>query len=99
VGLTAKNAGPMKAYIGSAAYTVSCVVELIRRERGLFDIDIDDGKHVIQNLDTQYMMIYNGKTGGGRIILNPIGMINDGFMEMVFRPAYVGPHTAINLFV
>ena len=99
VGLTAKNAGPMKAYLGSTAYTLSCIVELIKREKGLFDVEIDDGKEFISNLNTQYLQIYNGKTGGGRIILNPIGMINDGFMELVYRPAYVGPHTAISLFM
>ena len=100
VGLTAKNAKDWgKQYIGSTAYTVSCIVELIKRERGIFDIEIDDGLEYIKDLDTQYMMIYNGKTGGGRIILNPIGMINDGFMEMVYRPEYVGPYSAINLFV
>ena len=89
----------MKAYIGSTAYTLSCIIELIKREKGLFDIDIDDGTHFIKDLGTQYMQIYNGKTGGGRIILNPIGMVNDGYMELVYSPNFVGPQEAISLFV
>jgi hypothetical protein len=33
--------------------------------------------------------MYNGKYGGGRMILNPLGIINDGFMELAFRPGKV----------
>jgi hypothetical protein len=55
VGLTAKNAAGMKAYVGKTAYSISCIRELIRRERGRFDIEIDDGLEHIKDLDTQYM--------------------------------------------
>jgi len=50
VGLTAKNARPMKPYIGQAAYTVSCLRELIRRVGFKFDLEFDDGKYKVENL-------------------------------------------------
>jgi hypothetical protein len=30
------------------------------------------------------MMINNGKYGGGRMLLNPMAIINDGYFEMIF---------------
>jgi hypothetical protein len=30
------------------------------------------------------MMVNNGKFGGGRMILNALGLINDGFFEFIF---------------
>jgi hypothetical protein len=30
------------------------------------------------------MQVYNGKYGGGQVMLNPMGLINDGFMELSF---------------
>jgi hypothetical protein len=29
-------------------------------------------------------MVNNGKYGGGRIMLNPIGFMNDGYFELIF---------------
>jgi len=29
-------------------------------------------------------MVYNGRYGGGRKLINPIGQINDGLMEFIF---------------
>jgi len=29
-------------------------------------------------------MVYTGKFGGGRIMLNPMGVINDGMIELGF---------------
>ena len=98
VGLTAKNAVPMKPYLGQAAYTISCVRELVRRASCTYDLIFDNGKHKIENLWTQYMQIYNGKFGGGKIMLNPIGILNDGFMELVFYKTWISAAGAINLF-
>ncbi len=39
---------------------------------------------IYSNLETQFMMVNNGKFGGGRIILNPLGILNDGHFEMIF---------------
>jgi hypothetical protein len=29
-------------------------------------------------------MVYNGKYGGGRMLLNSMAMINDGYFELIF---------------
>lgn len=81
------------------AYQISCVKELIKRQIGRFDIEFEDGKYKIEDLETQYMQIYNGKYGGGRIMLNPMGMINDGLMEFCFRRGHVNAMFAIYLFL
>ena len=39
---------------------------------------------IFSNLETQYMMVNNGKFGGGRILLNPMGIMNDGHFELAF---------------
>lgn len=39
---------------------------------------------IYSNIETQFMMVNNGKYGGGRIILNPLGILNDGHFEMIF---------------
>ena len=98
VGLTAKNAAPMKAYLGSTAYTISCINEIFKCVQGHFDFELDDGKHCIRNVDTQFLSLYNGKTGGGGIFLNPIGMINDGYMELVYHDI-ITVSKAISLFI
>ena len=52
----------------------------------------------MENLWTQYLQIYNGKFGGGKINLNPLGILNDGLMELVYRTGFVSASHAINLF-
>lgn len=48
------------------------------------NIDDDEMVQIIKNLDTQLVMVNNGKYGGGRIMLNPLGFINDGYFELIF---------------
>ena len=98
VGSSAKNAVPYKQYIGATAYTLSTLVEIYKGDQGLYKIDIEDGKHVIDNVWTQYMQIYNGKFGGGRIMLNPLGIINDGLMELTFMRGIQTFATGLTLF-
>ena len=45
------------------------------------------------------MQIYNGKFGGGKIMLNPLGLINDGFMELTFVRGNIGAAWALYQFV
>lgn len=44
------------------------------------------------------MLIYNGKYGGGRMILNPLAILNDGFFEMTFYENLIGFKKSMNLF-
>ena len=48
------------------------------------DIDIDDGKYKIENLTTQKLCVYNGKYGGGGLLLAPNGILNDGLLDISF---------------
>lgn len=44
------------------------------------------------------MLVYNGKYGGGRILLNPLAILNDGYFEMEFYQNLIGFKKAIKLF-
>lgn len=55
IGLTAKNARPMKPYLGHTAYTVSCVKELIMRQSLKFDVEFDDGKFKVEGCQSSYL--------------------------------------------
>ena len=39
---------------------------------------------------SQLLMVYSAKYGGGRIILNPHGLINDGLFELIYLKNLVG---------
>ena len=42
-----------------------------------------DGVKVAENIETPFVMGFNGKHGGNGILLNPLGTINDGQMELM----------------
>ena len=44
------------------------------------------------------MMVYNGSCGGGRIMLNPLAVINDGKFELVFSETHLDLKTIMNMF-
>ena len=50
------------------------------------------------DFDTQICLVYNGKSGGGRIYLSPLSMINDGYFEMLFINERFSATTAMQLF-
>jgi diacylglycerol kinase family enzyme len=54
-----------------------------------FDVILDD-KLVYENLETLFLQLNNGKLAGGRMILNPFGLINDGYMEAVILTKKAG---------
>ena len=50
-----------------------------------------DGKKLVhKDLITQYLAVYNSKFGGGRMYLNPLGIINDGYFELGFIKNLIG---------
>ena len=87
----ARNAAALKPRLGSIAYTLQSLIELVKFRMERFDIEVDrrsmnifEGEEEItqkegneemmkiySNLETQFMMVNNGKFGGGRILLNP----------------------------
>ena len=53
---------------------------------------------VHENFDTQIMMVYNGKFGGGRINLSPFSVLNDGYIEAAYYKERFTFLEAITLF-
>ena len=102
VGSSARKAVPLKPYVGKKTYTIIAIFEILRMFVGKYDIDIDNGQQILKDVETQYMQVYNGKFGGGRIMLNPLGLINDGYMELVFIKQLFGglgwPVKALGMF-
>ena len=105
----ARNAQGMKPYLGKHAYTVQTLIELYRRRRECYDVLIDKASleqnpnaqgyvKWRENFDTQLFMVYNGKFGGGRIMLNPLAYMNDGYFEAVTWKNRFSFSTALDLF-
>lgn len=42
--------------------------------------------------------MYNGRFGGGGKVINPLGIINDGRMELIFYNGVVSKKTSLGLF-
>ena len=49
-------------------------------------------------MSTQYMTVFNGKHGGGRMVLNPMSIINDGFFEVLYYNGLMGFSKSMSLF-
>ena len=71
------TAASYKRIAGGSAYTVAALREFLRLSGDVFDIEVD-GKMIVEDLHTVFLMANNGKFGGGRMMLNPYGVINDG---------------------
>lgn len=93
----AKNAVKYKRFIGKHAYSLQTVIELMKMRSQRFDYLINDSIR-FDNYDTQFVLIYNAKYGGGRMMLNPLAIINDGYFELLFYPGVIGFASAIKLF-
>ena len=52
---------------------------------------------MIKDLTCAYMSIYNGKFGGGGMMQNPMGFINDGLFELVFNNQIMGKSKSVKL--
>ena len=46
---------------------------------------MDHGKEVLNDVKTQFALIYVGRFGGAGIV-NPHGYINDGMLEFIIHP-------------
>ena len=44
------------------------------------------------------MLVFNGKFGGERIMINPMGILNDGLMELIYLDGLASTKFAFNLF-
>jgi hypothetical protein len=59
-----KNAAPRKAMLGKHAYTLQVIIEMMKGRVEKFDLDVDNGRFKIEDLDATFMMVFNGKLGG-----------------------------------
>ena len=69
----------------------------MKRRQETFDIEIDDNIK-LENITTQFILAFNGKYGGGKMILNPMAMINDGYFEFYYWTTLLGFSGCIKLF-
>ena len=96
----AKNAQKWKMMFGNKAYDIQAVIELWKGRQAKYDIEIQYGQTTkkITDLETQYMTVFNGKHGGGRMILNPMAIINDGYFEVLYYNGLLGFAGSMPLF-
>ncbi len=67
----------------------------MRSER--YDFLIDENI-LLTDIETQFVLVYNAKYGGGRMLLNPLAILNDGFFEFIFFKNLIGFGAAMKLF-
>ena len=92
-----KGAIPYKPRWGGASYSIVTVKELWTPRTERFDIDVD-GVRAFNDVEFQFGWLYNGKFGGGGMLLNPLGYINDGYAELFFIPGSVKFGTGLDIF-
>ena len=75
------KATPFKGCCGKASYTIATLLEAIkcnvRPDR--FDITIDGQKHPMSSI---FLMLFNNKSTGAGMILNPFPVMNDGMIDV-----------------
>jgi len=85
----ANEAVPWKAWVGTASYKIVTLFEAIKGnvQPDHFNIFIDG---VVQKMDTKndvqtiLIMLFNGKTTGAGMILNPFAVMNDGLLDVTW---------------
>ena len=70
-------------------YQIAAVIEFLSIKYEMVDI-IMDGVKIAENIETPFLMCFNGKHGGNGVLLNPLGIINDGLMELFIVNAKLG---------
>ena len=93
----AHGAAPIKKYFGQKSYTLVALKKFLNLKPDRFDIELD-GKMVYKDLETLFIQVNNGKLAGGRIMVNPFGIVNDGLSECVVLTSEAGVMKAISLF-
>ena len=62
---------------------------MIKGQSETFDL-ICDNQIIGKDINTNFLMLFNGKFGGGKINLSPISLMNDGLIELGFYDHAVG---------
>ena len=54
-----------------------------KSERFDIEVQMSSGKKItVSDVDTMMLVIMNGKFGGGRIVLSPSALLNDGLADL-----------------
>lgn len=60
---------------------------------------VGDGmRRICKDKNFVLLFAYHGKTGGGRILLSPLSMINDGYFEVMYYNGPLGIYDAFKIF-
>ena len=60
---------------------------MIKNREESYNIEIDNGENEklkLDNINANYIWAYNGKFGGGGMVLSPYSIVNDGFLELFY---------------
>ena len=74
-----------KRIMGKGAYISSAIVNFFTSGLENFRVEIeqhDGAKITLANEETMYLVVMNGKYGGGRIPLAPVALLNDGLLDV-----------------
>ena len=74
------------------------MIEFFKKKAVHFDIDIDDNQIFLKDMKTNFIWLYNGKFGGGSMLLSPFSIINDGFCELSYYTGNIPMHKSIGFF-
>ena len=82
-----------KKYMGKGCYISSATVNFFTSSSENFDIEIekaDGDKIALTNEETMYLVVMNGKFGGGRVVLCPSAILNDGLLDVCMQHGPAG---------
>ena len=82
-----------KPYVGSGCYASSAIVNFAKNSTEFFDVIIEksDGSLIeLKNEETLFLVVMNGKYGGGRFVLCPSAILNDGLLDVCMQHGPAG---------
>jgi len=82
-----------KPYMGKSCYVTSGLVNSFRCKSENFDVIIGqpDGSTIeLYDETTLYLLVMNGKLGGGRLLLSPHALLNDGLLDITMQHGPAG---------
>ena len=85
---TVHKAVDHKPYMGSGCYISSACVQFFTTCAEFFDVHIEkaNGEKIeLNNEETMYLTVMNGKYGGGRIVMAPSAILNDGLLDICMQ--------------
>ena len=87
VGYIAKcthKADSHKPYMGRYCYTSSAIVNFFGNDNETFEVCFEqhDGSRIEFTEDTMFLVIMNGRYGGGRVPMAPAAILNDGLLDV-----------------